>query len=317
MKIEIVYNCLEGDKIVGKTPLEWMKEGLKEIEGESSLYILKVDNAMPLLDRAFLVRVVGLINKRGLDCAILGGGRLERKYAKNGKTVVLASVEGGTLGGRDENEIVERLYFRSAMKLKDEGVKIVSPEKTFIEGSVKIGKDSVIFPFTRISGNTEIGEGCEIGCFCEIEDSVLSDGVKVSASQIRYSRVGKNTRVGPYAYLRDGADIGEGCRIGDYVEIKSSRVEDGVKAAHHAYVGDASVGRGTNVGCGVVFCNYDGKTKRRITVGENVFIGSNVNLVAPLAIGDNVYIAAGSTVTKDVESDSFVIARERETVKKR
>lgn len=317
MKIDIVYNCTQGEIIVGKTAFDWMTEGLYGLEETSALYKLTIDEAMPLLTAAYVAKTVGLMNKRGLDGVLLGGGKLERKYAKNGKYVALTSVECATLGGKDDNEIVERLYLRSALKLKEEGVRITSPELTFIEGSVKVGKGSVVSPFVRISGDTVIGENCEIGCFCEIEDSIIADGVKVTASQIKRTKIGDNTRVGPYAYLRDGAEIGKNCRVGDYVEIKASRLSDGVKAAHHAYIGDACVGEGTNVGCGTVFCNYDGKEKRRVVVGKNVFIGSNVNLVAPLSIGDNVYIAAGSTITKDVEDGAFVIARERETVKKR
>ena len=317
MKIEIVFNCKQGEIIAGKSAFEWMKEGLEALAGTPSLYRLTVNEAMPLLDDAFIIKTIGTMNKRGLDGAILGGGKLERKYVKDGKYVELSSVECATFEPSTSIEIIERLYLRKALKLKEEGVRIVSAESVFIEGSVSIGKGSVVYPFTRISGNTVIGENCEIGCFCEIEDSIVEDGSIITSSQIKRSKVGKNTRVGPYAYLRDGADVGDGCRIGDYVEIKASKVSDGVKAAHHAYIGDAFVGKRTNVGCGSVFCNYDGKEKRSITVGSDVFIGGNVNLIAPLVVGDNSYIAAGSTVTKDLEENSFVIARERETIKKR
>ena len=147
-----------------------------------------------------------------------------------------------------------------------------------------------------------------------IIDSEIEEGASVTCSHLYHSKVGKNTTVGPFARLRD-ADIRDNCRIGDFVEIKNSQLNNGVKCAHLAYVGDAKVGDNTNIGCGSVFCNYDGKLKHHTEVGKNVFIGANVNLVAPLSIGDNTYIAAGTTVTKDVTDNGFVIGRVRQEIK--
>ena len=120
--------------------------------------------------------------------------------------------------------------------------------------------------------------------------------------------------VGPYARLR-GADVGEGCRIGDFVEVKASKLGGGVKAAHLAYIGDASVGEGTNIGCGSVFCNFDGKSKHSTRVGKNCFIGANANLVAPISVGDGAFIAAGTTLTEDVADNTFTVGRVRQNTK--
>ena len=127
--------------------------------------------------------------------------------------------------------------------------------------------------------------------------------------------VGCDTTIGPNAYLRPGTVVGDNCRVGDFVEIKNSTIGSGTKISHLTYVGDATLGERINLGCGVVFVNYDGKNKQRVSVGDDSFIGCNVNLVAPLNIGKRVYIAAGSTVTKDIEDGALCIARERETVK--
>jgi bifunctional UDP-N-acetylglucosamine pyrophosphorylase/glucosamine-1-phosphate N-acetyltransferase len=128
------------------------------------------------------------------------------------------------------------------------------------------------------------------------------------------SKVGDNTTVGPYAYLRPGSIVGSGCRVGDFVEVKNAQIRDGAKVSHLSYIGDGEIGEKSNIGCGVVFVNYDGKTKQRTVVGKGVFVGCNANLVAPVTIGDGAYVAAGSTVTDDVEPDALCIARSRQTV---
>ena len=318
MKIDIVFDCDRGEKLAGLYALDWMKDGLSPIVVEKgAAYTLRISKPMPLLDAAFVIKAIGIMNKRGLDGVTFGGGELKRKYAKSGRRVALASIECATLDGANEGEITEKLYTRKALSLKALGVKIFSPYTVYVDGDVEIGENCVIRPFVRISGGAKIGRNCEIGSFCEIEGSVIGDDCFINASVVKNSKIGNGSKVGPYAYLRDNAIVGDRCRIGDYVEIKASSLGEGVKAAHHSYIGDAKVGKGTNVGCGSVFCNYDGKVKREITVGENAFIGSNVNLVAPLKLGNDVYVAAGSTVTKDVEDGAFVIARERETIKRK
>ena len=189
------------------------------------------------------------------------------------------------------------------------GVTIISPENTFIEKGVKIGEGSVIYPFNVIRGSSVIGKNVKIYSYCDLLDVEIGDNTEIRSSNCEQAKVGKNSTIGPFATLRKGAEIGSGCRVGDFVEIKNSTLGDGVKCAHLAYVGDAKVGERTNVGCGAVFANYNGKVKRKTEVGKDVFIGCNVNLIAPLKVGDRCFIAGGTTVASDVEDNKFVISR--------
>ena len=148
-----------------------------------------------------------------------------------------------------------------------------------------------------------------------IENSLVEKGAEIISSHIFESTIGENSKVGPYAHIRPKCKIGKNCRIGNFVEIKNSAIGDNTKIAHLTYVGDARIGKNCNIGCGVVFANYNGKEKNKIIVGNNVFIGSNCNLIAPLIIPDNVYICAGTTVTRDLQEYDFVIGRCRETIK--
>ena len=154
-----------------------------------------------------------------------------------------------------------------------------------------------------------------MGSFSYVVDSVIGENTVVKSSRIESSEVGANCTVGPNAHLREHAYVGDGCRIGNYVEVKKSTLCDGVKASHLSYVGDAYVGKGTNIGCGVIFVNYDGKVKHKTTVGDNCFIGCNSNLVAPLYVGNDCFIACGTTVDKDVPDGAFSIGRSYLTVK--
>lgn len=196
-----------------------------------------------------------------------------------------------------------------------EGVTIIDRNSTFIEDSVKIGMDTVIYPGTIIEGNTEIGEDCIIGPNVHISSSVIRNSVKITNSIIMESAIGENSRVGPFAYLRPGNKIGRDVKIGDFVELKKSTIGNKTKIPHHTYIGDASIGNNTNIACGVITVNYDGKKKSETNIGDNAFIGCNVNLIAPIKVEDNSYIAAGSTVTNKVPEYSLAIARERQIIK--
>ena len=154
-----------------------------------------------------------------------------------------------------------------------------------------------------------------MGSFSYLENAVIGANTVVKSSRICDSIVGSDCSVGPNAHLRGNARVGEFCRVGNFVEIKKSTLQNGVKASHLAYIGDAFVGRNTNIGCGVIFVNYDGKEKHKTTVGENCFIGCNANLVAPLYIGDGCFVACGTTVDKDVPDGAFSIGRSYLTVK--
>lgn len=192
------------------------------------------------------------------------------------------------------------------------GVTIVDPGNTYIEYSVKIGRDTIIYPGVVLEGETEIGEDCIIRGNTRIVNSIISNGVSIESSVIEESFVGENTKIGPYAHLRPNSHIGKNVKIGNFVEVKNSNIMDNTKASHLAYIGDADVGKNVNIGCGVVFVNYDGRQKHRTTVGDNAFIGSNSNLVAPVNIEPWAYIAAGSTITKEVKEGELSVARARQ-----
>ena len=195
------------------------------------------------------------------------------------------------------------------------GVTIIDVNSTYIESDVQIGNDTIVYPGAMLKGNTVIGTGCTIGMNSCITNSTIGDDTEIESSTIVDSTVGSNTTVGPYAYLRPKSNIGNNVKIGDFVEVKNATIEDNSKASHLAYIGDAHVGKDVNIGCGVVFVNYDGKNKSKSVVKDGAFIGSNSNLVAPVTVEENGYIATGSTITEDVEAGALAIARARQVVK--
>lgn len=197
----------------------------------------------------------------------------------------------------------------------ENGVEFIDIYQAYIDETVKIGAGTVIYPCVVLQGETEIGENCLIGQNSRIVDSKIGAGTDVQSSVIIESTVGEETHVGPFAYMRPNSHVGSHCKVGDFVEVKNSSMGDGAKASHLTYIGDSDVGKNVNLGCGVVFVNYDGSKKYRSVVGDGAFIGCNSNLISPVNVGDGAYVAAGSTVTEDVPADAFCIARERQTVK--
>jgi bifunctional UDP-N-acetylglucosamine pyrophosphorylase/glucosamine-1-phosphate N-acetyltransferase len=196
-----------------------------------------------------------------------------------------------------------------------EGVTIVDPASTYIEAGVTIGADTVVYPGTVLRGRTAIGADCVIGPGADITDSTLGDGVTVKHSVLLEAVVGAESSVGPFAYLRPGAKLGQDVKIGDFVEIKNATLGDGAKVSHLAYVGDAAIGKNVNFGCGAITVNYDGFNKQLTVVEDDAFVGSNSNLIAPVRIGKGAYVVAGSTITHDVPEGDLAIARERQTNK--
>lgn len=195
------------------------------------------------------------------------------------------------------------------------GVSFIDPETTYIDAGVVIGAETVIEPGVVIKGATTIGEECLITANSRIEDSQIDDQVTVKSSVIIQSHMHQGSDVGPFAHLRPKAEIKENAHIGNFVEVKNAVIGEKTKVGHLTYVGDATLGQEINVGCGVVFVNYDGKEKFHTTVGDRSFIGSSVNLIAPLDLADHSMIAAGSTITSDVPSYAMGIARSRQVNK--
>lgn len=195
------------------------------------------------------------------------------------------------------------------------GVTIIDPSNTYIEKDVTIGMDTVLLPGTILRGRTVIGEQCTIGPQTEIIDSTIRDEVTIKQSVLQDAYVDNEASVGPFAYLRPGANIGKQVKIGDFVEIKNATLGEGSKVSHLSYVGDAVVGTNVNIGCGAITVNYDGFNKSLTEIGDDAFVGSNVNLIAPVKIGKGAYVVAGSTITHSVDDGELAIARERQSNK--
>jgi len=237
-----------------------------------------------------------------------------------GRVVALESADSHeVLGANTIAEMMQldaEMRMRTARALMAEGVTIFRPETSVIDGTVKVGADTIIEPFVQLLGRTVIGSGCRIRSHSVIEDSTIGDNVLVrNGSVISSAHVAKGALIGPYSHLRPESEIGEGAHVGNFVETKKARLGVGAKANHLSYLGDADIGAGTNIGAGTITCNYDGKTKHVTKIGANVFVGSDSTLVAPLEIADGSYIAAGSTITEDVPPDALALGRARQTTK--
>lgn len=197
----------------------------------------------------------------------------------------------------------------------ENGVTIIDPQSTYIGADVEIGSDTIIYPGNVLEGKTIIKEECILYPNSRIEDATLEKGVVVQSSVILESVVGGGTTVGPFAYIRPESTIGKNARIGDFVEIKKSSIGDNTKVSHLTYIGDAQVGTDCNFGCGTVVVNYDGKKKYKTIIGNHAFIGCNTNLVSPVKVNDNAFIAAGSTITDEVPEGALAIARAKQVNK--
>lgn len=208
------------------------------------------------------------------------------------------------------------MRLKTARKLMAQGVTIYRPETTVIDAGVKVGADTIIEPFVQLLGETQIGEDCRIRSYSVIESSTIDNHAVIQNScVIQNSHIHAGAQLGPFARLRPGSDIGEEAHIGNFVEIKKSRIGKGTKAGHLSYLGDAEIGSGVNVGAGTITCNYDGTAKHRTLIENSVFVGSDTTLVAPIVVGEGAYIAAGSCITEDVPADSLALGRARQTTK--
>ncbi len=210
------------------------------------------------------------------------------------------------------NQIMQK---RINVNLMRAGVTMLDPATTYIDAGVKVGNDTVIEGNVVIKGHTEIGSDCLIGAGSRITDSILHDNVKVISSTLEEAEMHDGSDIGPNSHLRPQAEIGKEVHIGNFCEVKKAYIGEGTKIGHLSYVGDATLGKNINVGCGVVFVNYDGANKHHTNVGDHAFIGSNSNLVAPVNIAADSFIAAGSTITDDTQKFDMAIARARQTNK--
>lgn len=195
------------------------------------------------------------------------------------------------------------------------GVRMMDPASVYVEDSVTVGAGTLLLPGTILRGDTHVGENCCIGPNVMLTDCTVGEECTINASQCEESRIERGCQIGPYTHIRPHCVVGEGSKIGAFVQLKNCNLGQGTKMAHLTYVGDSDVGDRCNFGCGTVTCNYDGFHKHRTTIGSDVFVGCNTNFVPPVKIGDGAFIAAATTVTDDVPADAMVIGRSRQTVK--
>ena len=223
------------------------------------------------------------------------------------------------LGANTISELVAldaTLRLATANRLMAQGVTIFRPETCVIDVGVEVAADTVIEPFVQLRGNTKIGANCLIRSYSVIEDCKLGGDVLIRQSCVLTgSTVADGAKIGPFAHLRPGSEIGENAHVGNFVETKKTKLGKGAKANHLTYLGDAEIGEKTNIGAGVITCNYDGVHKHATRIGKEAFIGSDSTLVAPVTVGDGAYIGAGSCITNDVPEDSLAVGRARQFVK--
>ena len=199
--------------------------------------------------------------------------------------------------------------------LLEAGVEMLDPSAVYVEDTVTVGAGTLLLPGVILRGNTVVGENCQLGPDVMLTDCVVGNHVTINVSQCEESRIERDCQIGPYTHIRPHCVVGEGSKIGAFVQLKNCNLGKGTKMAHLTYVGDSDVGDHCNFGCGTVTCNYDGFQKFRTTIGSDVFVGCNTNFVPPVRIGDGAFIAAASTVTDDVPADAMVIGRARQQVK--
>ncbi|MBI5744887.1 MAG: bifunctional UDP-N-acetylglucosamine diphosphorylase/glucosamine-1-phosphate N-acetyltransferase GlmU [Elusimicrobia bacterium] len=288
---------------------EWERE-IKEVNSGTYFFNVKA-----------LARAVGGLKKKGSKGEYYLTDALENIIAAGGRVEAFKLSDADEMSGINSRADLAAAYAklcrRKADELMADGVTVVDPANTYIEESVRVGRDTVIFPGVFIKGATVIGRNCKIGPAGVIEDCVIDDGASIKYScALEKSRVRQGAIVGPFARLRPLSDIGPAAEIGNFAEVKKSRIGRGSKMHHHSYVGDTEMGEKVNIGAGTITCNYDGVNKNRTVLGAGAFIGSNTNLVAPVNIGPGAYTAAGSTITEDVPGGTLGIARARQVVKR-
>lgn len=285
---------------------------------EAQQAIREVNSGAYWFEAAFLLDYFA-----GMQCANAQGeyyltDTVACAVGKGGKVGAHSASPLSVLGANDRVQLRflnQTANSRTLHKHMMNGVNIPFADGVVIGPDVEIGPDTTILPGTILKGSTKVGADCEIGPNSYLIDAVVGDSCTVTSSQIEKSTLEDRVRIGPMSNIRPSCYVAAGAKVGDFVELKNSQVGAGTSVAHLTYIGDSDVGSGCNFGCGVVTVNYDGSGKYRTTVGDNAFIGCNVNLVAPVEVGDRVYAAAGTTITDNVPADALVIGRARQVVK--
>jgi len=299
----------EVEAIVEQKALTLKQQSIGEIN--SGIYAFKT---APLLAH------LGKLNDDNANREVILTDMAGMLRAAGGRVVAIQAAETAeVLGANTIADLVAldaTLHAATASRLMAAGVTIFRPETCVIDAEVEVAADTVIEPFVQLLGRTRIGTDCLIRSYSVIENCTVGDKVLIRQSCILTdSSVAEGAKIGPFAHLRPGSEIGEDAHVGNFVETKKARLGKGAKANHLSYIGDAEVGEKTNIGAGVITCNYDGVHKHMTRIGKGVFVGSDSTLVAPVTIEDGAYIGAGSCITKDVPAGALAVARARQISK--
>ncbi|ANM32193.1 hypothetical protein ABI59_10435 [Acidobacteria bacterium Mor1] len=273
------------------------------------IYCARIDKLLPVLEKLRPDNAQGeyyitdavhyMLERKGLVEAVCHDDAEEVLGVNNRAELARASVT---------------LYGRHAAALQERGVTLLDASRTWIDPRARVGADTVIYPDVYIEGASKVGKHCVIRPGCRISGSTVGNGCEIKDhSVVLDSKIGNDAAVGPFAHLRPGTDLGAEVKIGNFVEIKKTRMGKGAKASHLSYLGDAEIGSGSNIGAGTITCNYDGVNKHRTELGAGVFIGSDTQLVAPVKLGKGAYVGAGSTVTQDVPAGALAVSRTKQT----
>ena len=315
----ILTSMVEDPTGYGRIVRDSNNEVLKIVEhkdcNEEELKIQEMNTAIYCFDIELLVSSLGKINNNNNQGEYYLTDVIEILKSEGKKIGAVVTEFEETIGVNSRVQLAEAeeiLKNRINLMHMENGVTLIDPKTTYIGIDVEIGKDTIIYPNNILEGNTKIGSNCVLYQNSRIADSVVGNEVDIQSSVILNSNIGDNTTVGPFAYIRPETTIGKHARIGDFVEIKKSTIGDGTKVSHLTYIGDAEVGSECNFGCGTVVVNYDGKEKHKTIIGNHSFIGCNTNLVSPVKVEDNTYIAAGSTITSEVKEGELAIARAKQ-----
>ncbi|ERT59265.1 bifunctional UDP-N-acetylglucosamine diphosphorylase/glucosamine-1-phosphate N-acetyltransferase GlmU [Megasphaera vaginalis (ex Srinivasan et al. 2021)] len=259
------------------------------------LHDLKNDNAQ---GEYYLTDIIGMLTERK---AVVGA--------------VAAADYAETLGVNSRQQLAAAeaiLRRRKLDELLTAGVSIIDPASTYVDTTVTVGRDTVLYPGTILEERTTIGEDCQIGPYVRMTNVVMGDNDCLQFTYAHDCEIKNGCEIGPFVHFRPDTIVGNGVKVGNYMEVKNSKIGDGTKLPHLSYIGDSDVGSGVNIGCGTITVNYDGKVKHRTTIADHAFVGCNSNLVAPVTVGEYAYVAAGSTVTKDVPERSLAVGRARQ-----
>jgi len=299
----------EVDAIVEQKALKKDQQGIGEIN--SGIYAFKTKPLLANIDRLssdnphgelYLTDMAAHLKKAGEKVVALPATDVEE--VRGGNTIAeLMTMDA-------------KMRLATASRLMAAGVTIFRPETCVFDADVEVEADTVIEPFVQLLGRTKIGTDCQIRSFSVIENCTLGNDVLIRQSCVlAESKVESGARIGPFAHLRPGSEIGQDAHVGNFVETKKAKLGKGAKANHLTYLGDAEIGGGSNIGAGVITCNYDGVNKHQTKIGQEAFVGSDSTLVAPVSIGDGAYIAAGSCITRDVPSGALAVGRSQQVTK--